>query len=1045
MSENVKHVPLDDMLTFAGRCRHLYYIKGKDKQTVPFIFSEAQEILNEIVEEEFRRTKRENGASQGRFIVLKPRQIGATTYFGVKAFDKLLNDHGTDVLTMAHNTDTTRLIYEIYRRCYDNLPDVVIPTIHGNPITQLTYLKEVYPDRVKNLSAEERSQLSSVQCRIKVKPETKAYSGNQMSFVDNDSRSIIQTAGSKDDAGKGITPSIVHKSECANFPDYHSTMTSVMPSVPKDTDGVLVALESTANGVSGKGEGYYNTWTNSSTACNDYRNGKDPSFSGFRPIFVPWYMIKEYSKPLAGGRLESIENIDFGSEDRKREFLEKEDMMRKGIYNPLTGEKVVLTEEQINWYRWIIKTDCEYDYNLAMRYYPTTPEEAFTASSFGFFDAQKLSNLKTKRLNKPLPFKRGTIDWGEGGELEFNEDSLGGWKIFEQPDPEWENRYILGCLPEGETVLTDSGLKEVENVDFGDKLVNKEGDNVDIINTQKRYYEGNIYGIETKNNYRRTYFTSEHPIFASSNSKLKRKYKGRRFWEHDFDFHRADQLSVGDWVKYPNIYRKNILSDDDILNKWKTLDDSIRYDFHIDNPVLDEEFWRFIGLWLGDGWTQERGYLKSVHVCFDKKEKHLQSRALKFLNKIDRSTHIVEKESTIEYLLTSKQLHLFLENNFGKYAHNKKIPDWVKRLPDRFKTKFVEGYMDADGSIFEESRSKGRGRISFVSVSLELLEGIQDIMFSIGFIGSLNKLRNENNNGRISGVKCKQRKCYQLSYGFYDTVEFLNKIGREHNYTYKYRRIIKDSYFSKDLDYIYFRISNITKEEYKGYVYNFECDTHTYLSRGIPTHNCDVGRGYEDGDYSVAVILDRLTERFVGYYHDKIDQDLFAEELIKGGTFYNEAYFVVESNLDTVVSLINPDGMIPYIGEMYHHQQGNNIRWGYLTHGGSRNPLLNFYKAFLRGEEGGEDRYEALPDTAMIDEHLTFVRKAPTRVGGMVKYEADEGQHDDFVIAAALANIGYRAWDATLQKTEDKSKVLNILSKPFRRKRRMRQSSLGRR
>src|SRR5690625_7886440 len=100
MSENVKHVPLDDMLTFAGRCRHIYYIKGKDKLTVPFIFSEAQEILNEIVEEEFRRTKRDNGAYQGRFIVMKTRQIGTISYFGVKTFDKLLNDHGTVVLTL---------------------------------------------------------------------------------------------------------------------------------------------------------------------------------------------------------------------------------------------------------------------------------------------------------------------------------------------------------------------------------------------------------------------------------------------------------------------------------------------------------------------------------------------------------------------------------------------------------------------------------------------------------------------------------------------------------------------------------------------------------------------------------------------------------------------------------------------------------------------------------------------------------------------------------------------------------------------------------
>jgi len=38
---------------------------------------------------------------------------------------------------------------------------------------------------------------------------------------------------------------------------------------------------------------------------------------------------------------------------------------------------------------------------------------------------------------------------------------------------------------------------------------------------------------------------------------------------------------------------------------------------------------------------------------------------------------------------------------------------------------------------------------------------------------------------------------------------------------------------------ILLKIENIDKSLYTGTVYNFECDTHTYMCRNILTHNCD--------------------------------------------------------------------------------------------------------------------------------------------------------------------------------------------------------------
>ena len=40
-------------------------------------------------------------------------------------------------------------------------------------------------------------------------------------------------------------------------------------------------------------------------------------------------------------------------------------------------------------------------------------------------------------------------------------------------------------------------------------------------------------------------------------------------------------------------------------------------------------------------------------------------------------------------------------------------------------------------------------------------------------------------------------------------------------------------------DKILLKIEKIDKSVYTGFVYNFECDTHTFLCRNISTHNCD--------------------------------------------------------------------------------------------------------------------------------------------------------------------------------------------------------------
>lgn len=74
------------------------------------------------------------------------------------------------------------------------------------------------------------------------------------------------------------------------------------------------------------------------------------------------------------------------------------------------------------------------------------------------------------------------------------------------------------------------------------------------------------------------------------------------------------------------------------------------------------------------------------------------------------------------------------------------------------KVSLVHGYLDTDGSIHNDFRSYSN--MDFVSVSMDLLEGIQDILLSLGIVGGISIMK-KNRTEYIDGNKIKsQRPCY---------------------------------------------------------------------------------------------------------------------------------------------------------------------------------------------------------------------------------------------------------------------------------------------
>ena len=217
------------------------------------------------------------------------------------------------------------------------------------------------------------------------------------------SRIRCVTAGGRS-VGRGFTFRNVHGSEAAFWPKMMIILLGILQAVPNDPD-TCVILESTANG--------YNEF-------KDFWDGAVRGENTFRPVFLPWFWDPDYA-------MEPPPGVQW-TEDELRLM-----------------EAHGLTEAQLWWRRWCIKTNCGGDERLFRQEYPCTPDEAFLLSGTPFFDNLLLAQL---RPNLPEPAHLGRFECipaedGKPQKIRWVEDPVNGFiRIWEEPQEGYP--YVIG-------------------------------------------------------------------------------------------------------------------------------------------------------------------------------------------------------------------------------------------------------------------------------------------------------------------------------------------------------------------------------------------------------------------------------------------------------------------------------------------------------------------------------------------------------------------------------------------------------------------------
>jgi len=342
-------------------------------------FTRGQEIIHRLVEDQ----RKKHGWI--RIVIIKGRQLGASTYFAGRAFHLASLNRGVSTLLLAHDEDTAKKIFEKCKTFFNHMNEDL------RPLTRRDNRKELV---FENPDPRTRGQ----------------FPGLESTMQFQHAKNIL--------AGTGTTQHFCHISEAAKYNSQVCALleSSLLPSIHL-VPGTAIVNESTAF----IGGDYFRS------CCERAVSG----LSEWVPCFIPWFLEREeYALPLEKG-----EKIILTPREREIQRIAKRGNKQ---WNVPPWE---VTPEQFKWRRVII-AEREDGENIFLQEYPSCPEEAWITMDLNVFSRDRMNELRAGLKNPEyfatiLPGGRFVHDNQQ--KLSPEDNYLAIWK-----DPETGHQYDIG-------------------------------------------------------------------------------------------------------------------------------------------------------------------------------------------------------------------------------------------------------------------------------------------------------------------------------------------------------------------------------------------------------------------------------------------------------------------------------------------------------------------------------------------------------------------------------------------------------------------------
>lgn len=414
------------------------------------------------------------------------------------------------------------------------------------------------------------------------------------------------------------------------------------------------------------------------------------------------------------------------------------------------------------------------------------------------------------------------------------------WISMKKIDGKWKrDRNIFlqenMCFSPDTLVYVDGKFIKIKDVVVGQKTIDADGKITIVKGITKRKYRGKVQRISIFNG-GEIVCTPEHPILIGEK-------KNKKIIKQDYLD--ARNVKTNDFLKFPRLQSNDIeldvidlrdyitkpfLDNGKILyykTKWaktnsarNVIKKGLKYVIPLNKDVL-----RFFGLFLAEGGFDSNG--KYIGLSFNENENELIKEVLETLKKyfgvIGRVLPNGKgcKSVTVGNIFLNEIFITF----FGKGAKEKHFPPFSDKLSKEQKIWMLDGFYDGDG--YRDGKVN-----SAVSVSKKLIEDIRKTLLGMN-VYSYNRIASKKGQFLIQNRLCNCSEKYDLRINGQNKERFDSIVENRKEVKLRYLKGV----YGEDFDWLRVRSNEV--EDYEGFVYNLETESHSYLTEIGIVHNCD--------------------------------------------------------------------------------------------------------------------------------------------------------------------------------------------------------------
>ena len=304
------------------------------------------------------------------------------------------------------------------------------------------------------------------------------------------------------------------------------------------------------------------------------------------------------------------------------------------------------------------------------------------------------------------------------------------------------------CYDEETEILTENGFKFFKNIDINEKVatlnpITNELEYQKPINNICEQYQGVMYSANTREiNYM---VTPNHKMFASPNKHLGNK-------KLDFKLHKAETIQGTNFHVKRDAIWNGVEQEYFILPKYDGGLFSVK-DYSPKKFKMDD-WLKFFGFWLAEGWTSKTPKLFQTGVC-QKKDTKILDEMETILESFGFTS--TRTKDTFQIRCFNRQLWGYL-SQFGD-ASSKFIPKELLNLSPRQLNILLDYYIKGDGNIDKNNRKRTW------SISKKLTDNIQELILKIGKVSTVTN-RGISNSIMLDGREVNGKfDCYQIGMG----------------------------------------------------------------------------------------------------------------------------------------------------------------------------------------------------------------------------------------------------------------------------------------